>query len=157
MATAQGDDVTVATGRMGGKSVEMPDGYATPFASGSLASTADDLVTFWHAFLGGRVVSSETVREMFTDLAPMNPSGQMFYGRGVQLYDISQGPGLMLGHSGSIIGFTSVVAYVVADDMFVSVIFNDQQVPAAAWPRTTPTLPPSRPGLVSPISHSRTC
>lgn len=38
----------------------------------------------------------------------------------------------MVGHSGGITGFTSVVAYVVADDLFVSVLFNEQKAPAEA-------------------------
>jgi D-alanyl-D-alanine carboxypeptidase len=126
------DGMPVASGHVGGKPVEVADNYATPFAAGGLASTAEDLVTFWHALLSGRLVSPATVRAMFTDLAPMDQGGQMFYGRGVQLYDIPQGPGLMLGHSGGITGFTSIVAYVADDDLFVSVIFNDQKTPAEA-------------------------
>jgi D-alanyl-D-alanine carboxypeptidase len=127
-----GDDPPVASGHLRGKPLEVPDHYATPFAAGGLASTAEDLVTFWHALLSGTLVSSATVRAMFTDLVPMAEDRQMYYGRGVQLYDIPQGPGLMLGHSGGITGFTSVVAYVSADDMYVAVVFNDQNVPAEA-------------------------
>lgn len=126
------DGVSAVSGHMGGAPVDVPDHYATPFSAGGLASTAEDLVTFWHAFLSGQLVSAATVRTMFTDLSPMDASNQMFYGRGVQLYDIPQGPGLMLGHSGGITGFTSVVAYVAADDMYVSVVFNDQEIPAEA-------------------------
>lgn len=127
-----GDDISTVSGHVNGVPVEVPDRYATPFASGSLASTAEDLVTFWHAFLSGQLVPSATVRAMFTDLSQMDDAGHMFYGSGVQLYDVPEGPGLMLGHSGGITGFASVVAYVVEDDMYVSVIFNDQAVPAEA-------------------------
>ena len=127
-----GCDGPVVSGHIAGKPVDVPDHYATPFAAGGLASTAEDLVTFWHALLSGQLVSPATVRAMFTDLAPMDQGAQTFYGRGVQLYDIPQGPGLMLGHSGGISGFTSIVAYVADDDMFVSVIFNDQKAPAEA-------------------------
>lgn len=126
------DDIPLVSGHVGGKPVDVPDHYATPFAAGGLASTAEDLVTFWHALLSGRLVSPTAVRAMFTDLAPMDQGGQTFYGCGVQLYDIPQGPGLMLGHSGGITGFTSIVAYLPAEDMYVSVIFNDQKVPAEA-------------------------
>jgi len=96
------DDMPVVSGHNAGKPVEVPDHYATAFAAGGLASTAEDLVTFWHAFLSGHLIPPATVRAMFTDLAPMDQGGQMFYGRGVQFYDIPQGPGLMLGHSGGI-------------------------------------------------------
>lgn len=128
----QGDDIPVVSGHTGGAPVDVPDRYATAFAAGGLASTAEDLVTFWHAFLSGQIVSSSSVCTMFMDLAPMDASGEIFYGSGVMLYDIPQGPGLMLGHSGGITGFTSVVAYVVSDDMYVSVVFNDKTIPAEA-------------------------
>lgn len=126
------DEMPVVSGHIGGKPVDVPDQYATAFAAGGLASTAEDLVTFWHGLLSGQLVSPATVRAMFTDLAPMNQGGQTFYGCGVQFYDIPEGPGLMLGHSGGITGFTSIVAYLADDDLFVSVIFNDQKVPAEA-------------------------
>lgn len=128
----QGDDLPVVSGHAAGAPVDVPDGYTTAFAAGGLASTAEDLVTYWHALLSGQVVSPTTVQNMFTDLAPMDARGETFYGQGVMLYDIPQGPGLMLGHSGGITGFTSVVAYVVKDDLYVSVVFSDKTVPAEA-------------------------
>lgn len=106
--------------------------YTTAWAAGGLATTARDLVTFWHALLGGAVMKDSAVREMFTDMSPMSPDRRMFYGRGVQLYDIPDGPGLMLGHSGGIVGFTSVVAYLPTDNMYVAAIVNDKDVPAEA-------------------------
>jgi D-alanyl-D-alanine carboxypeptidase len=113
--------------------------YATPFSAGGIASTAADLVRFWHALMSGGVLAPETVRDQFQDMhsmdvmyPPAQPGNTMAYGRGVQLYEIPQGPGLMLGHSGGIRGFTSVVAYVAQDDVFVSVVFNDSQVSAEA-------------------------
>lgn len=128
----RGDRVQTVSGHVNRVPIDVPDRYATAFAAGGLASTAEDLVTFWHALLSGRVVSAAAVQGMFTDLAPMDGTGRMFYGRGVQLYDIPQGPGLLLGHSGGIHGFTSVVAYSVADDLYVSVVFSDQAVSAEA-------------------------
>lgn len=122
----------IVTGHASGRPITVEDGYATAYAAGSLATTAGELVAFWHALLSGRLVDAETVRAMFTDMAAMGPDGQSFYGRGVQLYDVPQGPGLMLGHSGGIAGFTSVVAYVAAEDVFISVIVNDKNVPAEA-------------------------
>jgi D-alanyl-D-alanine carboxypeptidase len=62
----------------------------------------------------------------------MTRTAQSFYGLGVQVYDVPDGPGLMLGHSGGITGFTSIVAYVGADDIYVSVTLNDQDAPAEA-------------------------
>ncbi|QNK68778.1 serine hydrolase domain-containing protein [Variovorax sp. PAMC26660] len=126
----------VVAGHSAGRPVDdAPDQYATPYAAGALASTAGDLVHFWHALLAGQVLPTQTVRRMFTDMPPMlgpYAGSNAFYGMGVQLYDVPDGPGLMLGHSGGIEGFTSIVAYVPADDVYIAVAFNEKNVPAEA-------------------------
>ena len=130
-----GVELPVATGHAGGRPVDAPDQYATPYAAGALASTAGDLVLFWHALLSGKVLPDETVHRMFSRMpAMLGPyaGGNSSYGMGVQLYDVPGGPGLMLGHSGGIEGFTTVVAYVPADDAYVAVSFNEKNVPAEA-------------------------
>ena len=130
-----GVQLPVATGHAAGRPVDAPDHYATPYAAGALASTAGDLVRFWHALLSGKVLPDDTVHRMFTRMpAMLGPyaGGNSSYGMGVQLYDVPDGPGLMLGHSGGIEGFTTVVAYVPADDLYVAVSFNEKNVPAEA-------------------------
>ncbi|WP_454907987.1 serine hydrolase domain-containing protein [Variovorax gossypii] len=130
-----GVELPVATGHAAGRPVDAPDQYATPYAAGALASTGGDLVRFWHALLAGRVLPEASVHRMFTGMpAMLGPyaGSNSFYGMGVQLYDVPDGPGLMLGHSGGIEGFTSVVAYVPADDVYIAVSFNEKSVPAEA-------------------------
>ena len=130
-----GVELPVATGHAAGRPVDAPDQYATPYAAGALASTGGDLVRFWHALLAGRVLPEASVHRMFTAMpAMLGPyaGSNSFYGMGVQLYDVPDGPGLMLGHSGGIDGFTSVVAYVPADDVYIAVSFNEKSVPAEA-------------------------
>lgn len=125
----------VVAGHAGGRPVDVPDQYATPYAAGALASTASDLVFFWHALLAGKVLPDATVHRMFTDMSPMlgpYAGSNAFYGMGVQMYDVPDGPGLMLGHSGGIEGFTSIVAYVPADDVYIAVSFNEKNVAAEA-------------------------
>lgn len=125
----------VVSGHAGGRPVDAPDQYATPYAAGALASTASDLVHFWHALLAGQVLPAATLHRMFTDMPPMlgpYAGSNAFYGMGVQLYDVPDGPGLMLGHSGGIEGFTSIVAYVPADDVYIAVSFNEKNVAAEA-------------------------
>lgn len=125
----------VVAGHAGGRPVDAPDQYATPYAAGALASTASDLVHFWHALLAGKVLPDATVHRMFTDMPPMlgpYAGSNAFYGMGVQLYDVPDGPGLMLGHSGGIEGFTSIVAYVPADDVYIAVSLNERNVAAEA-------------------------
>jgi D-alanyl-D-alanine carboxypeptidase len=130
-----GVELPVATGHAAGRPVDAPDQYATPYAAGALASTAGDLAVFWHALLAGKVLPGEAVHRMFTGMpAMLGPyaGSNAFYGMGVQLYDVPDGPGLMLGHSGGIEGFTSIVAYVPADDVYIAVSFNEKKVPAEA-------------------------
>jgi D-alanyl-D-alanine carboxypeptidase len=130
-----GVELPVAAGHASGRPVDVQDQYATPYAAGALASTAGDLVRFWHALLAGQVLPDDTVHRMFTRMpAMLGPytGGNSSYGMGVQLYDVPDGPGLMIGHSGGIEGFTTVVAYVPADDLYVAVSFNEKNVPAEA-------------------------
>lgn len=129
----QPNDMTnVVSGHESGIPVITEDGYATPYAAGSLASTASDLLFFWHGLLSGQLTEKMYVIEMFSSAYSMSNSGELFYGSGVQIYDVADGPGLMLGHSGGITGFTSVIAYIPEDDIYVSVIFNDRSTPAEA-------------------------
>lgn len=138
-----GDGVAaVVDGHESGKPIgAADDDYATPYTAGAFASTASDLVRFWHALLSGKVVSTSTMRASFEQMYPMQPlfpsppGTETFYGRGVQLTDApggDDGPGLMLEHSGGIFGFNAVVAYVVEDDAYVAVAVNDKNVPAMA-------------------------
>ncbi len=130
-----GVELPVATGHAAGRPVDAPDQYATPYAAGALASTAGDLAVFWHALLAGKVLPGQSVHRMFTGMPAMigpYAGSSSFYGMGVQLYDVPDGPGLMLGHSGGIEGFTSIVAYVPADDVYIAVAFNEKKVPAEA-------------------------
>ncbi len=136
---------TVVTGHASGVPsdtlLDTPLDYATPYTAGALASTAEDLVTFWHALLAGEVLPVDVVHAAFAQMYPMQPlipaplGTQTYYGRGVQLTDTpgeEAGPGLMLEHSGGIVGFNAVVAYLVEDDVYIAVIVNDEDVPAAA-------------------------
>lgn len=130
-----GVELPVVAGHASGRPVDAPDLYATPYAAGALASTAGDLAVFWHALLAGKVLPDASVHRMFTGMPAMTgpyAGSNAFYGMGVQLYDVPDGPGLMLGHSGGIEGFTSIVAYVPADDVYIAVAFNEKQVPAEA-------------------------
>ena len=134
------DVPAVVGGHASGVPVEAVD-YATPYTAGALASTAPDLVRFWHALLAGEVLTADTVRASFREMYPMQPlipappGTTTYYGRGVQLTDApggSDGPGLMLEHSGGIGGFNAMVAYLVEDDVYIAVAVSDKDVSAAA-------------------------
>ena len=112
----------------------VPDSgdYATPFAAGGIVSTAFEVTQFWSAVLAGKLLAQGTARSMFAELYPMVNVAEASYGRGAMVYDGAQGPGLMLGHSGGVAGFTSVVVYSVQDRAYVCVLFNDRQYAAEA-------------------------
>lgn len=134
--------IAVPLGFEGGQPADNPeDGYLTPWAAGGLVATSADLVRFWHAFLSGRVVPDSAVRSAFTGMYPMGaqfpapPRTRLYYGRGVQFTDApggAEGPGPLLEHSGGIRGFNAIVAWAADDGVFISVMANDRQVPAAA-------------------------
>ena len=99
----------------------------TPYAAGNVVATAADMVEFWHALLGGKVLKPETVRDQFQRLYPMFDNSR-YYGRGVMLYDAPDKDGrrlTWLGHSGGSPGFKAIVAYSVDRQAFVAVALNN--------------------------------
>ena len=101
--------------------------FSTPFGAGNIVGTAEDLVRFWHALLGGQLVRPETVQGMFERLYPMFGQPQ-FYGRGVMLYEVPKPDGgtqVWLGHSGGCPGIKAVVAYAPEAGAFVAVALNN--------------------------------
>jgi len=100
-----------------------------------VVATAADMVEFWHALLGGRLLKPATVRERFDRLYPMFDPGT-FYGRGVMLYDVPDKDGrrlTWLGHSGGAPGTKALVIYSVEENAFVAVAMNnDGSVEATA-------------------------
>ena len=123
-------DPALVQGHEGGQPVAGID-YATPHAAGPVSTTATDLVRWMEALLSGRVVSPEALDLMLGPMTPMFGREDMAYGRGLQLYRV-EGPGVMMGHSGGVTGFTAVVAWLAEDDVVVAVLLNDRQVPAEA-------------------------
>jgi len=128
----ENDSVRIVTGHNQAEPVIAEDNYVGAYAAGGIASTASDLTKFWDALLSGRIVPDSIVQSMFSNVTSMSSEEQIYYGAGVMYYDIVNGPGKMLGHSGGIVGFTAVLAYVVEDNAYISVLFNDKSVSAEA-------------------------
>jgi D-alanyl-D-alanine carboxypeptidase len=114
---------------------ERPINPAWPGAAGSIVASADDMIRFWHALLGSRLLKAETVRRMFDRLYPMFTPVE-FYGLGVMVYDLPEADGsktMWLGHSGGTPGASALVAYSPADRAFVAVaLTGDGSAPAVA-------------------------
>lgn len=101
--------------------------FSTPYAAGPIVATADDMVRFWHALLGGKLLKPATVRDQFERLYPMFDGGT-YYGRGVMLYDAPDKNGkrlTWLGHGGGAPGTKAVVIYSVDANAFVAVALNN--------------------------------
>ncbi len=141
MRHAGDDDHRVVTGHQRRAPITSAVDYATPFAAGSIASTAGDTVRFWHALLTARLLPTADVRAAFATMFPMQPmfpappDTRMYYGRGVQ-YTVTPGgaagPGPMLVLDGGMPGFNATVAYLTLDNVYIAVLTNDKEVPAAA-------------------------
>lgn len=126
--------------RFSGPGVKLPpiplsDGTnVVPFTSvvtaagsaGSMASTADDLVTWARALYGGNVVLPTSLAAMVSDVAvtaPFKPS--IPYGLGVQAATIDGRP--TLGHSGRLLGSRSVVRWLPQQGMAIAVLTNQSR------------------------------
>lgn len=92
---------------------------AEPGAAGPIAASADDMVAFWRALLGGRLLRSPEA--MFATLYPMFDPGA-FYGLGVMAMDVPEDAGttLWLGHAGGAPGVGAMALYSPSDRAFVA-------------------------------------
>lgn len=114
---------------------EPPIELSWPGAAGPVVASAPDMIRFWAALLGGKIVRPETVASMFATLYPMFDAGT-FYGLGVMAFDVPERDGgrtTWLGHAGGTPGANAVVAYSIARRAFVAVaLTGDGSAPAAA-------------------------
>jgi D-alanyl-D-alanine carboxypeptidase len=95
-------------------------------SAGSLASTADDLVTWAKALYGGSVLSPASLAAMTADVAvtaPFKPS--IPYGLGVQAATIDGRPSL--GHSGRLLGSRTVVRWLPEQGIAIAVLTNQSR------------------------------
>jgi D-alanyl-D-alanine carboxypeptidase len=93
--------------------------------AGGIAGAADDMVRFWAAFLGGRLVPPETRDMMFAKLFPMFDNTS-FYGLGTMVFDLPNGSDrlILLGHAGGGPGANALIAYSPRDRAIVAVALN---------------------------------
>jgi D-alanyl-D-alanine carboxypeptidase len=95
-------------------------------SAGSVASTADDLVTWAKALYGGRLLSPASLTAMVADVAvtaPFKPS--IPYGLGVQAATVDGRP--TLGHSGRLLGSRTVVRWLPDQGMAIAVLTNQSR------------------------------
>ena len=112
--------------------IDLSDGSKiAPFTSvitaaggaGSLASTPSDLVHWVRALYSGVVVSPDSLRMMFADVARTARKDALIpYGLGVQAIELDGHPAY--GHSGRLLGFRSIVRWLPAERIAIAVLTN---------------------------------
>lgn len=103
-----------------------PTDYASPHAAGSLISKPVDLIRFWRGVLGTKLISPAGRDAMLGRFVGWNGNPRLAYGQGAMAY-IRPGAGnAMFGHSGSIVGFNSLLLYAPREDVFITVMTNDR-------------------------------
>jgi D-alanyl-D-alanine carboxypeptidase len=91
-------------------------------AAGPIVGTAGDMIRFWEALLGGRLIERSHVAAMIATLHPMIDPGT-FYGLGAMVFDVPDGDRrlLWIGHAGGTPGASALVVYSPADHAFAAV------------------------------------
>ncbi|TAE28672.1 MAG: class A beta-lactamase-related serine hydrolase [Cytophagales bacterium] len=95
--------------------------FSVPFSSGSLMSTAADLLRWQNALNQGLFLKKETVQKAFSTYKLNNGSG-FTYGYGWHIKDLTGVP--VREHGGSIFGFKSMAVYVPSQDIYVVGLSN---------------------------------
>lgn len=93
------------------------------WTGGGLASTSLDLARWAWLLYGGRVLQADTLRQML-DGVPMKEGSEQLYGLGAMLR--SSEHGRVLGHSGWMPGYVSMMAYYPDHSVAVAVQVNTE-------------------------------
>lgn len=135
---------TIVRGRVTGyTTVHATGGFANadfismtvPAAAGALESTPDDLLRFTRALASGRAVGSAGFKAMTTpptDLVDAGPPN-LAYGLGTYVWTLRGAR--MVGHTGQIDGFASVVAYLPSADVTIVALGNNDEFDAQTTAR----------------------
>jgi D-alanyl-D-alanine carboxypeptidase len=119
-------------GHSGGKLIEKMEDITGPAYSGCIASTPKDIIVFFQALMSGRILTKESVQDMFTDMNRFADMGvPVFYGKGIMaLPDIPSNEfpyNLLIEHNGGSdwMGFYCYPLYVPEINLFVCIMTND--------------------------------
>ncbi|MBP2019001.1 D-alanyl-D-alanine carboxypeptidase [Symbiobacterium terraclitae] len=126
--TVRGYDVTVlGTGRLGIK-MDM-ERFRAPFetsafAAGAVTASAAEVARFTYGLFGGRLLADSTLQSMltFVDAPDEDMPEQTGYGLGVRRLVI--GGEEMVGHTGTLPGYSNVALYSPAHDHAIAVLSN---------------------------------
>jgi D-alanyl-D-alanine carboxypeptidase len=102
-----------------------------PASAGALVSTVGDLHRWMRALTAGRVINSASYQQMITPAAPASITTADRYGFGMNNWRVRGEQ--MIGHSGQINGFTSILAYLPAQDITIIALANDDSFDALTF------------------------
>ena len=140
--TTYGIDKKILKGRASGYTNVSPNrllenapfiSLSLPAAAGGLVSTLDDLKLWMRLLVDGRVVSKNDFQQMITPASlpgkePINP-----YGFGMYVWRVRGET--MIGHTGQIDGFTSILAYLPKQDITIVALGNNDNFDAQSFGR----------------------
>ena len=140
--TGYGIAATVIPGRVAGYTTDNPDhqvrnaafiSATIPAAAGALVSTLDDLRLWMRALAGGRVIGEASYRQMIAPVAPGGIMPSHPYGMGMYVWHVRGET--MIGHTGQIDGFASIMAYLPSSDVTIVALGNDDNFDAQNFGR----------------------
>ena len=133
---------TIIPGRVAGYTNDTADrtlanaeyiSLSVPASAGGLVSTAGDLHRWMRALVNGEIVSTENFRLMTTPVIPADGPSASPYGLGFYVWNI-RGEAV-IGHTGQINGFTSMLAYLPREDVTIVVLANNDGFDAQTFGR----------------------
>ena len=132
--TRHADTNAIVPGRVAGYTMDRATGrfanarfisMTVPAAAGAMESTAEDLIRFIRALVNGQAVPPGGFQAMMTPPANLGETGppNVAYGLGTYVWTLRSTT--MVGHTGQIDGFASVVAYLPAADATIVALGNN--------------------------------
>ena len=122
--TPENENSVLISGHHQGQIVNDQVNHAGPFGAGCIATTPQDLTDFFYGLLNGELIRHASVLEMAKRFYPMG-TGRSFYGKGLMMLDVPD-LGVMLCHEGRIAGFGAMVGYLPSQNVYLSVMVNDE-------------------------------
>lgn len=161
--TAYGESAPLVPGRVSGYTTDGQThavlnanriSSSIPAAAGGLISTAEELNAWMRALVGGRVLAPASLAAMRTpapDLPGASPGAR--YGLGLYQWTVRGAP--MIGHTGQIDGFASMLAYLPDQDVTIVVLANDDDFDAQTLGRRLAAIAVGQPyAVVDPVAPS---
>jgi len=135
-ASSYCDNQAIIPNRASGYQIQGPNmrramlnDHTWPYAAGSLCSTAGDLLIWLHALHGGRLLSPRSYEEM-TSPSRLNDGTPLRYGMALSVGPEISGA-MLVGHGGSISGFSAQANWYPDADLAVVVLINSNGPVAA--------------------------